>query len=85
MNPQMVYMPGVKLERSDFKTNLSYIRNTKRISQSKLAEISGVSLRMISKYETGDKDINKAQALTVYKLASALGVEVKDLLEKETE
>ena len=83
MNSQMVYMPGIELDRNDFKTNLSYIRNTKRISQSKLAKISGVSLRMISKYETGDKDINKAQALTVYKLASALGVEVKDLLEKD--
>ena len=37
---------------------------------------------MIQKYEIADKDINKAQALTVYKLAKALEVTVEDLLEK---
>lgn len=78
---RMVYMPGIELLRSDFKTNLAFIRNTKRISQMQLAEISGVSVRMIQKYETGEKDINKAQALTVYKLSEALGVKVEDLIE----
>ena len=63
-------------------TNLKRIREEAGISQAKLAEISGVSPRMIPKYETGEKDINKAQALTVFKLAEALGVKVEDLLEK---
>ena len=62
-------------------TNLKRIREKAGFSQAKLAEISGVSGRMIPKYETGEKDINKAQALTVFKLAEVLGVKVEDLLE----
>lgn len=49
-------------------------------SQSKLAEVSGVNVRMIQYYEQGYKDINKAEAMTVYKLASALGCDYTDLL-----
>lgn len=79
--PEMIYMPGLKLERSDFKTNLAFIRNDKRITQSALAERSGVSVRMIQHYEQGVKDINAAAALTVSKLAQALGCSVEDLLE----
>ena len=64
------------------ETNLKRIRTASGMSQSKLSELSGVSGRMIPKYETGEKDINKAQAMTVYKLAQALGCTVEDLLEK---
>lgn len=78
----MVYMPGLELVREDFKTNLAYIRNVKRISQSKLAEVSGVNVRMIQYYEQGYKDINAASVLTVYRLAQALNCTVEDLIEK---
>ena len=60
--------------------NLKKIRKENNLSQSQLAELSGVSLRMIQKYETGDRDINNASAVTVYKLAQALNVKVEDLL-----
>jgi len=63
-------------------TNLKRIRETAGLSQSKLAEVSGVSARMIQHYEQGFKDINKAHAITVYRLAEALGCTVEDLLEK---
>lgn len=63
-------------------TNLNRIRIERNISQAKLAERSGVNLRMIQYYEQGVKDINKASALTVYQIATALGVTVEDLLEK---
>ena len=63
-------------------SNLKQIRETKVISQSKLAELSGVNIRMIQHYEQGVKDINKAQAVTVYKLARALNCTVEDLIEK---
>lgn len=62
--------------------NLKSIRETKNISQSKLAELSGVSVRMIQHYEQGVKDINKAQAITVYNLAQALECTVEDLINK---
>ena len=60
--------------------NLKKIRNENKLSQSQLAELSGVSLRMIQKYEIGDRDINNASAITVFKLAQALKVNVEDLL-----
>lgn len=64
-------------------TNLKRIRKAAGLSQSKLAEISGVNLRMIQYYEQGAKDINKAEVLTVYRLAQALNCIVEDLIEKE--
>ena len=63
-------------------TNLKRIREKTGLSQSGLAEKSGVSVRMIQYYEQGAKDINKAAVVTVVKLANALGVDVRDLIEK---
>ena len=51
------------------------------MSQSQLAESSGVNVRMIQHYEQGFKDINKASAITVYKLARALNTKIENLLE----
>lgn len=62
-------------------TNLKRIRLESGLSQSKLAETSGVSVRMIQHYEQKSKDINAASALTVHKLAIALNCTVGDLLE----
>ena len=64
-------------------SNLKETRIVKGISQSKLAELSGVSVRMIQHYEQGVKNINKAEAMTVYKLAEALNCNVWELLEFE--
>jgi transcriptional regulator with XRE-family HTH domain len=62
-------------------SNLKNIRTQRGYSQSKLAELSGVSLRMIQYYEQGAKDINKAEVETVYKLAQALECNMEELLE----
>ena len=64
-------------------TNLKRIREARGLSQAKLAEASGVNVRMIQHYEQGSKDINAAAALTVYKLAQALDSAVEFLIEKE--
>lgn len=64
-------------------TNLKETRLAKKMTQSKLAEISGVNLRTLQDYEQGRKDINKAEAMTVYKLAEALDCNVWELLEFE--
>lgn len=63
-------------------TQLKKIREASSLSQTKLAEASGVNVRMIQHYEQGVKDINSAAALTVYRLAQALECTVEDLLEK---
>lgn len=69
------------LKGRDNMTNLKRIRLAAGLSQSQLAEKSGVNNRMIQHYEQGAKDINKASALTVYRLAETLGCTVGDLLE----
>ena len=51
------------------------------MTQKELSEKTGVNLRMIQYYEQGVKDINRAEARTVLKLADALGCEVRDILE----
>ena len=66
-------------------SNLKTIREASGLSQAKLAEISGVSLRMISYYEQGYKDINKVQGITLYKIAQALNCKIEDLLELKKE
>lgn len=60
---------------------LKDLRAKAGLSQSQLAEKAGVNLRMIQKYEIGDKDINKAQAITIYKLSLALNCNMEDLLD----
>lgn len=63
--------------------NLKQKRKDANMTQAELARASGVNIRMIQHYEQGFKDINKAEALTVLKLADALGCEVRDILEDE--
>jgi len=62
-------------------TNLKRIRTIAGMSQSGLAREAEVSLRSIQMYEQQKKDINKAQAVTLAKIARALGCYVEDLLE----
>lgn len=56
-------------------------REAAGLSQGKLAAASGANKQMISFYEQGVKDINKAQAITIYKLAKAIGCTMEDLIE----
>lgn len=62
-------------------SNLKRIREDQNISQGKLSEISGVNIRMIQHYEQGVKDINKAQGITLHKIAQALKCNIEELLE----
>jgi DNA-binding transcriptional regulator YiaG len=55
------------------KNMLKTIRKQSHLTQKELAELSGVTLRMIQAYEQGDQDITKAEARTVFALARVLG------------
>lgn len=66
---------------SDYDTKLKKIRESRGLSQSELAQASGVSLRSIQVYEQRINDIDKAQAHTLYKLARVLNCEMEELLE----
>lgn len=62
------------------ENGLKSFREAAGLTQAELSERSDVSVRMIQHYEQGVKDVNKAAADTVRKLAEALHVEIKDLL-----
>ena len=60
---------------------LKRIRESRGLSQTELAEQSGINVRNIQMYEQRANDIDKAQAHTLYKLSRVLGCSVEDLLE----
>ena len=64
------------------ETNLKRIRSYYGCTQAELAKHSGVSLRSIQMYEQRNKDINKASAETLYRIARVLGCTMEELLEK---
>lgn len=64
-------------------TNLRKYRLKKDWSKKELAERSGVSVNMIVKYESRERDIDKAQIETLAKLAQALECKLQELLEDE--
>ena len=63
-------------------TNLKTIRTEYGYTQAELAKVSGISLRSIQMYEQRKKDINKASAETIYRLAKSLSCTVEDLIER---
>ena len=71
------------IAESNPHTNLKRLRGSSGLSQSQLAGEAGVSLRSIQMYEQRNKDVNKAQAITLAKIARVLGCDVEDLLESE--
>lgn len=60
---------------------LKAYREQKGMSQKELADVSGVSKRMIQDYEQGQRNINGASGERLYRLALALGCRTEDLLE----
>jgi len=62
------------------ETRLKAYRRLAGISQKELSALSGVPLRMLQEYEQGRKNIGRAQAEYVIRIASVLGCEAGDLL-----
>lgn len=59
---------------------LKEIREKKNLTQAQLSEKSGVNLRMIQKYEQGDRDISGAKVKTAIALAEALECSIYDII-----
>ena len=59
---------------------LQDIRTKRGLSQSQLAELSGIKLRTLQHYEQGQRDINGAKLKTLVDLADALQCPVTELL-----
>ena len=63
-------------------TNLKLLRQKAGLSQSELADLSGISVRTIQQYEQRQKSINKARVESLIVLSKALFCSVEDLFEK---
>lgn len=73
-----------KMDAAYRDTRLKRLRLFYELTQSELSKKSGVNLRSIQMYEQRNKDINKASAETLYKLAKVLGCSMEALLEKHS-
>lgn len=60
-------------------------RKAAGLSQSQLAAKVPMSVRTLQHLERGSLDINKAAAVTVYRLAIVLECQIEDLLELDDE
>ena len=67
-------------KKSNSQTNLKLQRERMGLSQSQLADISGINIKTIQAYEQRQKDIKSAKFETLQKLSVALGCEILDLL-----
>lgn len=59
---------------------LKKIRESKNISQSEIAKLSGVSVQLIHLYEQKPERIKNAKLITLVKIAKALECSVLDLV-----
>lgn len=63
--------------------SLKTIRESRGITRQQLSELSGVNVRLIERYEQGERDINGAKLKTLLKLCKTLGCELKDIVDDE--
>lgn len=75
----------IRANQKNKPTRLQTIRKERNITQKELADLSGVSLRMIQLYEQRQNDINKAAGSVINKLAWVLNCNFYDIMELEFE
>ena len=73
------------IRKKELPTRLQTQRKLSGYSQRELADKVGVNLRTLQQYEIRAKDINKAAGITLLALSKALGCQMEDLLEYDTE
>ena len=73
----------LQIKRNNRIAFLRIRREDAGLTQRQLAEKSGVSYSLICKYESGEKDINKAKIETLLKLTTAMKCSIQDILTDE--
>lgn len=61
---------------------LKAYRQKAGLTQTQLAELSGIGLRAVQKYEAGDNDIGRIEVTTAARMAHALGLHTSDFSDK---
>lgn len=72
---------SIRIEKRN--TKLQNTRQSRKMSQAQLAEISGVPIRVLQNYEQGVRDISGAKLVTLLKLCSALNCRMSDIVTDE--
>ena len=62
---------------------LKEMRQSKGLSQSQLAEKTGINLRTIQHYEQGSKNFDHARIDTIMKICIALHCKLEDVIENQ--
>lgn len=70
------------IKSAHMETNLKRIRSSLGLTQSKLAEQTGIPVRTIQQYEQGQKNINAARSAYLIALSKALYCSPEELLEQ---
>lgn len=60
--------------------NLQRLRQAAGLSQSQLAKVAGVNVRVYQNYEQGVRDISKAQLSTLLRICKALSCKLADIV-----
>lgn len=61
--------------------NLKSLRTLAGLSQSQLADSTGLNVRTVQHYEQGSKDLNAAKLSTILKLCKVLRCSLEDILD----
>ena len=64
-------------------TRLAWYRKSLGLTQRQLAKDANVPLRQIQLFEQRERNINKAQFITVFRLSKALNCDIEDLFDRE--
>ena len=70
----------IKVEITHRSGSLKKHRMAAGLSQSQLANTTGLNVRTLQHYEQGTKDINAAKLSTILKLCNALNCSLRELL-----
>ena len=63
-------------------TKLDKVMKSKGMTAYRLSKITGIDIRSLYYYTTGDRKLNKARYSTVQKIANALQVTAEDILDE---
>lgn len=66
------------------KSKLKKARISKGYTQESLAELSGVNIKSIAAYEQSPEKLSNASVSTIMKLCDSLGVDIEDVINKDT-
>ena len=69
---------------SKYTSKLKKVRIIKGYTQESLAELADVNIKSIAAYEQNPEKLSSASVGTIYRLADALGVDIDDIVNKET-